>query len=140
MTYIKRANIVTLYTHRFSFQGTIQGLLTSLFFNDQQTLDFRSFQIRRDRLVRKLSFARSRLMAIVLLPYRKTRRHGDSGRNYERSTNTKTGANDEEESVLGTGGTQTRNLGQGEFIIVSLSVIIKDFLTNQIGECKGKRN
>jgi len=44
----------------------------------------------------------------------------------------KTGANDEEESVLGTGETQTRNLGQGEFIIVSLLVIIKDFLKDHV--------
>jgi len=35
----------------------------------------------------------------------------------------KTGANEEKEPVSGTGEIQTRNLGQGKFIIVSLSII-----------------
>jgi len=116
---------VALYKHRFSLQDYSSMI-------GKRSISA-AFQIRRDRLVRKLSFARPRLMAIVLLPYRKTRRHGDSVRNYERSTNIVKRARTTKRSLFW----ESVGLKHETWVKVSPSLcqyqsIIKDFLKGHV--------
>jgi len=120
----KRANSVI---YRFLLQDITQSvlLLTSLFFSDRQckrsnSVTFKS-DVIRNQLIHELSFAWSRLIVVVSLPYRKTQQFNTELRVFDKDC--KTGANEEKEPVSGTGEIQTRNLGQGKFIIVSLSII-----------------
>lgn len=60
-------------------------------------------------------------MAVVTLSCRRTRRHDNFLSNYEKlDEDRKTGANEEADSVPETGGIQTRNLGQGNRVFVTL--------------------
>lgn len=123
-THAESQHIVTLFAHA-SFRSEAPLKVTSLFSLCDRSLrgstqrNFPNSVTFKSDAIDQFANSRScglRLMAVVLLPFQEdptTRRFYK-----ERASDKdfKTGANEGDESVLESGGIQTRNLGQGKFI------------------------